>query len=284
MFSPTKTWRRWHRKSNLNLRRYATVSALAASAIPSLVQARGHSISKVPEIPLVLDNKVVDSIDKTSKAVKLLKDVGAFSDVNKAKLTRGIRAGKGKARNRRYTNRLGPLIIYNEKGTVARAFRNLPGVELVHVSRLNLLRLAPGGHLGRFVIWTKGAFEQLDSLYGTYKKGSSEKSGYHLPRPHVSNLDISGLINSPAVQTVLKPKQNRTKVIRHRRNPLKNLGFMVRLNPYAKVQRRAALLTQERQQKAKSKLLEDKRKGVKAAPKPKKATSSKKTIATLLSK
>jgi len=284
MFSPTKVWRRWHRKSNLNLRRYATVSALAASAIPSLVQARGHSISKVPEVPLVLDNKVIDSIDKTSKAVKLLKDVGAFADVHKAKETRGIRAGKGKARNRRYTNRLGPLIIYNEKGTVDRAFRNLPGVELVHVSRLNLLRLAPGGHLGRFIIWTKGAFEQLDSLYGTYKKGSSEKSGYHLPRPHVANLDISGLINSPAVQTVLKPKQNKVKVIRHRRNPLKNLDFMVRLNPYAKVQRRAELLAKERREKAKAKLLEDKRKGVKAAPKPKKVTSSKKTIATLLSK
>jgi len=287
MFSPTKTWRRWHRKSNLNLRRYATVSALAASAIPSLVQARGHNISKVPEVPFVLDNKIVDSIDKTSKAIKLLKDVGAFADVEKAKNSRGIRAGQGKARNRRYTNRLGPLIIYNEKGTVDRAFRNLPGVELVHVTRLNLLRLAPGGHLGRFIIWTKGAFERLDSLFGTYKKGSSEKSGYQLPRPQISNLDISGIINSPAVQTALKPKQNRVRVHRHRRNPLKNLGFMVRLNPYAKVQRRSELLAKERREKAKAKLLEDKRKGVKPAPKTKKTKpvrASKKTVTTLLSK
>jgi ribosomal protein L4 len=28
--------------------------------------------------------------------------------------------------------------------------RNVPGVETVHVSRLNLLQLAPGGHVGRF--------------------------------------------------------------------------------------------------------------------------------------
>ena len=29
-----------------------------------------------------------------------------------------------------------------------------------------LLQLAPGGHLGRFIIWTKSAFSKLDELYG----------------------------------------------------------------------------------------------------------------------
>lgn len=47
MFSPTKVWRRWHRKININQKRYAVVSALAASALPSLVMARGHKIEKV---------------------------------------------------------------------------------------------------------------------------------------------------------------------------------------------------------------------------------------------
>ncbi len=28
-------------------------------------------------------------------------------------------------------------------------------------------QLAPGGHLGRFIIWTKSAFEKLDSIFGT---------------------------------------------------------------------------------------------------------------------
>mmetsp|Transcript_298 Transcript_298/g.347 ORF Transcript_298/g.347 Transcript_298/m.347 type:complete len:143 (-) Transcript_298:7-435(-) len=44
MFAPTKTWRKWHRKINLNQRRYAVCSALAASAIPALVMAPGHRI------------------------------------------------------------------------------------------------------------------------------------------------------------------------------------------------------------------------------------------------
>lgn len=29
------------------------------------------------------------------------------------------------------------------------------------------MQLAPGGHMGRFCIWTKSAFEALDTIYGT---------------------------------------------------------------------------------------------------------------------
>ena len=50
------------------------MSALAASALPSLVMARGHRISNVPEVPLVVDDSS-ESITKTSKAVALLKKV-----------------------------------------------------------------------------------------------------------------------------------------------------------------------------------------------------------------
>lgn len=54
--------------------RYAIVSALAASALPSLVMARGHRISKVPEVPLVVDDST-DSLTKTKTAMALLKKV-----------------------------------------------------------------------------------------------------------------------------------------------------------------------------------------------------------------
>ena len=37
MFSPTKVWRRWHRKINRNQKRFAVCSAIAASAVPALV-------------------------------------------------------------------------------------------------------------------------------------------------------------------------------------------------------------------------------------------------------
>jgi len=284
MFAPTKTWRRWHRKSNLNLKRYATASALAASAISSLVMARGHHVSNIPEVPLVVDNKVIDSIDTTKKAVALLKGLGAYDDVEKAKASRGLRAGRGKMRNRRFVQRLGPLIVFNEKGTVQRAFRNLPGVELVSVQRLNFLRLAPGGHLGRFIIWTKDAFEQLDNIFGTYKRTGTQKVGYQLPRPMIANSDVTKLINSSEIQSVLRAKGPARTIPRQRRNPLKNLDFMVRLNPHALTEKRTKLLSRERQANAKKTAVAAKRTGdaKPTAKKVAKKTASKKYVSTLL--
>lgn len=52
------------------------------------------------------------------------------------------------------------------------------GVDTLRVDKLNLLKMAPGGHVGRFVIWTESAFRRLDKLYGTYRKPSSEKKNF----------------------------------------------------------------------------------------------------------
>lgn len=93
MFAPTKTWRRWHRKINQKQRRYAMCSALAASALPALVMARGHRVDEIPEVPLVVSDSI-ESLQKTSAAVKLLKAVNAFGDVEKCKDSKKIRAGK----------------------------------------------------------------------------------------------------------------------------------------------------------------------------------------------
>jgi large subunit ribosomal protein L4e len=152
-------------------------SALAATALPSLVSARGHRIRKVGEIPLVVSDSV-QKISKTKEAVGLLKSLKAYEDIERSKDTRRIRPGKGKMRNRRYIQKKGPLIIYNKDAGIKKAFRNLPGVELLNVNRLNLLRLAPGGHMGRFCIWTKGAFERLDSVYGTFNRVSKSKKNF----------------------------------------------------------------------------------------------------------
>jgi len=41
MFAPTKSWRRWHHRVNVNQKRYAMVSAIAASGVPALVLSKG---------------------------------------------------------------------------------------------------------------------------------------------------------------------------------------------------------------------------------------------------
>merc|ERR1711865_304961 len=223
MFNPTKTWRKWHRKINVNQRRYAICSALAASALPALVMARGHKVEEVPEVPLVVDSL---DCDKTLKA----------------KNSHAIRSGKGKMRNRRHVQRRGPLVVLTEaegKSGAGKAFRNLSGVEVACVERLNLLQLAPGGHLGRFCVWSKGAFARIDAVYGTHKRKSEEKSGYQPPRAIMSNADLPRVINSSEVQAAARPARSVQKFHRIKKNPLKNLGVMVKLNPYAKYLKRS---------------------------------------------
>jgi large subunit ribosomal protein L4e len=220
MFAPTKIWRRWHRRPSVNQRRYALTSALAGSALPALVLARGHRVERVAEVPLVLDVASLANVEKTSAAVALLKSVNAYDDVLKAKNSRTVRGGHGKVRNRRYVQRRGPLVVYNEKSKFVYALRNLPGVELVNVKALNLLQLAPGGHVGRFVVWTKDAFTKLDSLY-------------HAPRSLVSNPDVNRIVNSNEVQSALKDRRPRVSAVHARRkNALTNSKFAAKLNPY----------------------------------------------------
>jgi len=252
MFAPTKIWRKWHRKINVNQRRYATVAALAASAVPALVMARGHNISNVPEIPLVVSDNI-ESTTKTKDAVKILKAIGALDDVDRVKASKTLRRGKGKMRNRRYTQRRGPLIVYKEDNGITRAFRNLPGVELCQVSRLNLLQLAPGSHLGRFIVWSAGAFDELNTIYGNNEAGSSNKAGYQLPRHIMSSSDVARIINSDQVQSVIRPAVTTMLVHPKKKNALKNRDVMVALNPYfAETRKReAARVKQARKKTAK---------------------------------
>jgi large subunit ribosomal protein L4e len=170
MFAPTKTWRRWHVKINQGQRRYAVASALAASALPSLVLARGHRIEQIQEVPLVISSSI-ESVQKTKAAVELLETVGAIADITKVSNSRKLRAGKGKMRNRRYQQRRGPLVVYGKDEGLVRAFKNVPGVETCNVESLNLLQLAPGGHVGRFIVWTESAISALDEIY-------EKKSGF----------------------------------------------------------------------------------------------------------
>jgi len=165
-------------------------------------------------------------------------------------------------RNRRDVQRRGPLIIYNETTPLTKAFRNLPGIELTCVTRLNLLQLAPGGHLGRFIIWTKDAFERLDALYGTYKKAASEKASYRLPHGALTNADVARIINSDEVQSSLREKIPQQKIHSRKKNPLKNLGFLIKLNPHARTHRRRELLAKEKREKKKQEFLDAKRKGL----------------------
>jgi large subunit ribosomal protein L4e len=111
----------------------------------------------------------VQGFTKTKQAVEFLRRNKAWADVAKVYSTRRMRAGKGKLRNRRHVQKLGPLVVYDQDQGLTKAFRNIPGVDTIQVDNLNLLKLAPGGHVGRFIIWTEAAFKKLGKTHSFYK-------------------------------------------------------------------------------------------------------------------
>jgi len=247
MFHPTRQWRKWHRKVNKNQRRYAICSALAASSVPALVMARGHRIGDVPELPLVVGGAGLNDISKTKAAVAALAGVGASADVEKVQGSKKLRPGKGKMRqNRRYVKRRGPLVIHaSDSATLPKALRNIEGVDLCHVDRLNLLSLAPGGRVGRFVIWTQPAFEKLDKMFGVAGAVAELKSNYTMPRAQMQTADVTRIVASDEVQKVSRAAKLLPQSHGRKKNPLRNFNAMMKLNPAAAVERRKAIKASE---------------------------------------
>jgi len=278
MFAPTKQWRRWHRKVNVAQKRYAMCSAIAATGVPALVMAKGHVIDGIAEIPLVVADSV-QGFTKTKQAVEFLRRNKAWADVAKVYATRRMRAGKGKLRNRRHVQKLGPLVVYDQDQGCTKAFRNIPGIDVIQVDNLNILKLAPGGHVGRFIIWTEAAFKKLDGLYGTWRKPSSSKAGWNLPQPKMANTDLSALLKSEAIRAVLRaPNKKVTRAVL-KTNPLKNIRTMLQLNPYAAVVKKNAELTMAKNLRTKAEK-KAKASGAKAPANPMAKRASKiKTVA-----
>merc|ERR1712001_44086 len=217
----------------------------------ALVMAKGHVISNIPEVPFVVSDKV-QSFQKTKEAVVFLNKIKAWTDIEQVYKSKRFRAGKGKMRDRKRIQKKGPLVIYDQDQGLTKAFRNIPGVDTIQVDNLNLLKLAPGGHVGRFCIWTEGAFKKLDALYGTWRKASTSKASWNLPQPKMANTDLSALLKSEAIRKVLRAPNRKVKRSVVKTNPLKNIRTMLQLNPYAAVQKKNAELTVAKNVRAKA--------------------------------
>lgn len=256
MFAPTKVWRVWAHKISASQKRYALVSAISASGVAALVMARGHRVERLGEVPFVVSDDI-QSYKKTKQAVQFLKRVRAWDDVQRVESAKSLRAGKGKNRNRRYKQRVGPLVIYKENNGISRAFRNVPGVDTMSVERLNLLKLAPGGVVGRFIIWTESAFKALETKFGSYDNKAAPSSlktrqgaVFRLPRPLLLNTDVTRIVESDEVQNVIRPAKLPNKKLAVKKNALKNLGHMIKLNPLALRERRRLVLSKLGKSKA----------------------------------
>jgi len=146
-------------KINEKERIKAIRSAVAATARPDLVAARGHVFSG--ELPVVVRAEI-ESIPKTSELRKFLMAAGLWDDVLRAKNGRKVRAGKGKLRGRRFRQPRSILIVTASDNGIGRAARNLPGVDFVTADKLNAELLAPGTHAGRLTVWSEPSLKVLE--------------------------------------------------------------------------------------------------------------------------
>lgn len=140
-------------------------SAIAATAQKDVVAVRGHEVENAVQIPLIVDNGL-EALTKAKEVEAAFANLGIEADLIRVRGSRNIRAGKGKRRGRKMKQAVGPLIVVVDAKTLMDAASNLPGVEVTTITNLNTEMLAPGTHPGRLTVWTNGAVEKLNSLYG----------------------------------------------------------------------------------------------------------------------
>ncbi len=161
---PPKAEKRIAQKLNTQERRLAIRSAIAATAHPSLVAARGHLIDAVPSLPLVVTDDL-QAIQTARQAKDVFTTLGLQPDVDRVKRSLKIRAGKGTMRGRRRRHGVGPLFVIDEDLGLTKAVSNFLGVDVIAVRSLNAEALAPGTTLGRLTVWSAAAFRQLDAVF-----------------------------------------------------------------------------------------------------------------------
>ncbi len=159
---PIKNEKKIKKKINTGMSKLSIISAIAASGNRYFVQKRGHKINDIPEIPLVIDDKI-QTIKKTSRMYSILCNMGLKEDLIKIKDYRKIKAGKGKSRGRKYKIKKGVLIVIKDDFGIINATRNIPGTDVIKVQNLSINDLAPGGTSGRLIIWSQSAFNELNN-------------------------------------------------------------------------------------------------------------------------
>lgn len=143
----------------------ALISAIAATAQKEVVVKRGHKAEKVVQIPLIVED-AIENLTRAKDVEAAFTSLGVDGDITRVRDSRNVRAGKGKRRGRKMKQAVGPLIVVCDGVNLIAAASNIPGVQVTTVSNLNTEMLAPGTHPGRLTIWSNGAIEQLNTLYG----------------------------------------------------------------------------------------------------------------------
>lgn len=156
----------WTKKINNKEYMLALRSAITATANKELVKKRGHVIDSLPQIPLIVEDKL-EELKKTKDVLAALQSLGCGADLERAS-EKKVRAGKGKTRGRRYRKKKSLLIVVNKDSGIKKSAENISGVNIALVDELTVEDLAPGAHPGRLTLWTESAIKNIGRLgYGS---------------------------------------------------------------------------------------------------------------------
>jgi len=155
---PPKAEKILTKKVNKKERRKAIRSGISATISSNLVKERGHILPD--HYPFAVDEKF-EALSSTKEVVKALKDLGLDKELSRAS-KKSIRPGKGKSRGRKYRTKKGPLIVISKESKIEKTAKNIPGVEIVNVKKLNAELLSPGTVPGRLTLWTESAIKTLE--------------------------------------------------------------------------------------------------------------------------
>jgi len=129
-------------------------SALSATANRIFIEKKYGRIEKFDkEIPFVVESKMVSL--KTKEVLKGLKNILGEKVFDVAIKKKGIRAGIGKLRGRKYKKTAGMLLVVGEKEKLKTG-----SFDVVNVKNLGVNDLANGG-VGRLTVYTENAIKFL---------------------------------------------------------------------------------------------------------------------------
>jgi len=148
----------------MNKREYqkALHSALAATAKNAIVVLRGHKVPAKLALPIVFDATAGAKISKTAMIHDILLKLGLEAELDRATHTRR-RTGVGSRKGGVTRPKTLLFVVGKGDAAIARAARNIAGVDVVATEKLRVLDLAPGAKPGRLTAFTKSALAELDS-------------------------------------------------------------------------------------------------------------------------
>ena len=106
---PPMSWKKIEKKINKKEKMLGFCSAIGATSRKSIVEERGHKISNIESLPIVVSSEIED-ISKTSQLKKILISLGLGEDLKRSEKIARVPSGKSRMRGRKRTTALSCII------------------------------------------------------------------------------------------------------------------------------------------------------------------------------